>query len=273
MPRRRPLVTALAVAAAAGVGLLAFGEVQAWRASRADYPRGRERGEGPIDGERTAAAQDPGAGADRDVVLVLGFRSRDDGGLNALQAWRTRIARRSAPAGALFVFTGGAVRGDRPEAEVMARYAVDRLGIHPADVAIEPHATSTHENLTLSLPWLTDARTIRIASNTAHARRARQYLRDRDVTLRRRLRPTRDFVPLELGPLRLALTWMPAVVTSGPGEADDPPDREARHRLLGGLVGLGGPEDPLGRRAHLGPRDRVGEHLGTRSFGRTAASA
>ncbi len=140
-------------------------------------------------------------------MLVLGFRSRDDGRLNALQAWRTRIAVRSAPPGALFVFSGGAVRGAESEAAVMARHAASHLGIRPSDIAIEPASTTTRENLSLSLPWLTDARTIRIASNTAHARRARQYLRELDPALWARLRPTRDFTLLELGPLRLALTF------------------------------------------------------------------
>lgn len=194
----------LVTAAAAGFAALAFGEVQAWRAARADYPR--------------VAVTGPRGG--RDVVLVLGFRSRDDGRLNALQAWRTRIAVRSATAGARFVFSGGAVRGDEPEAEVMARYGAARLGIHPADVAIEPAATSTRENLSLSLPWLSDARTIRIASNTAHARRARQYLRELDPALFARLRRTRDYVPLELGPLRLALTFYDFVAGRAAGRRE-----------------------------------------------------
>jgi len=184
---------ALALTAGAGAALLAFGEGQAWRVSRADYPDASERRDGPPDG--------------RDVVLVLGFRSREAGGANAIQAWRTRIAERSAPPGALFVFSGGAVRGSESEAEVMAAYGVARLGMRPADVALETAATSTRENLSLSLPWLRDARTIRVASNTAHAHRARGYLRELDPVLWRRLRRTRDFVPLELGPLRLALRF------------------------------------------------------------------
>lgn len=184
---------ALALAAFAGLALLTFGEAQAWRVSRADYPRPAEREVGPA--------------TRRDVVLVLGFRSREDGRVNGIQAWRTRIAVRSAPPGALFVFSGGAVRGSEPEARVMARYGVARLGIHPRDVALEHASTSTRENLSLSRPWLTEARTIRIASNTAHARRARRYLRELDPGLWRRLHPTRDFVPGELGPLRLALTF------------------------------------------------------------------
>lgn len=194
MPRRAPTsLGALGALAAAGCALLAFGEIQAWRASRASYPTPEEQIERPTGG--------------RDVVLVLGFRSREDGRLNALQAWRTRIAVRSAPPGALFVFSGGAVRGETTEAEVMARYGVAGLGIPPADVALEPHAVSTRENLKLAQPWLADAATIRIASNTAHARRARRYLHELDPALWRRLRPTRDFVPLELGPARLALTF------------------------------------------------------------------
>lgn len=177
--------------AAVGTAVLAFGETQAWRTSRSGYPR--HPATGPADGA--------------DVVLVLGFRSREDGRLNALQAWRTRIAVRSAPPGALFVFSGGAVRAREPEALVMARYATDRLGVDPDAVALEPAAESTRENLSLSLPWLQEARTIRIASNTAHARRARDYLRELDPQLWQRLRRTRDFRPLELGPLRLALTF------------------------------------------------------------------
>jgi hypothetical protein len=163
-------------------------------------------------------------------VLVLGFRSRDDGRLNALQAWRTRIAVRSAPPGALFVFSGGAVRGEEPEAEVMARYGTLRLGIPASDVVIEPLATSTRENLSRSLPWLADAATIRIASNTAHARRARDYLRELDPDLWRRLRPTRDFLPFELGPLRLALTFYDFVAgrVAGRREAEFAAMRAAR---------------------------------------------
>lgn len=197
--------------AAAGLGLLAFGEVQAWCAARADYP----------------ARPHPGPPSGRDVVLVLGFRSRDDGRINALQAWRTRIAARSAPPGALFVFSGAAVRGVSPEAEVMARYGAKRLGIRPADITIEPRATTTRENLAFSLPYLADARTIRIASNTGHARRARQYLRELDPDLFARLHRTRDFVPLELGPLRLALTFYDFVAgrRAGRRDTDDTPPR------------------------------------------------
>lgn len=181
--------------AGAGVALLAAVELHAHRASRADYP--------------AAPAAGPGDG--EDVVLVLGFRSPMRGGTNFLQRWRVRIAARSAPAGALFVFSGGVVHGTHAEAAVMAAHAVAAEGLAPERITLELAATSTRENLILSLPWLEGAHTIRIASNTFHARRARRYLRELDPALFARLRPTRDFVPLELGPLRLALTIYDAV--------------------------------------------------------------
>ena len=141
-------------------------------------------------------------------MLVLGFRSAADDRVNWLQRWRTRIAVRSADRStALFVFSGGAVRGRIPEAEIMAEYGIRRLRIPPANVALEPRATSTRENIEFALPWLREAGTIRIASNTFHARRARGYLRELDPALWHRLAPTRDHVLLELGPLRLALTF------------------------------------------------------------------
>lgn len=180
--------SALMAGGAAGAALLLFGEWQAWRASHQDYPRHPDGGPGP------------------DVVLVLGFPPRRDGTPSALQRWRTRIAMRSAPPGALYVFSGGAVHGEAPEAEVMAAYGVAR-GIPPSRIVRETRATSTRENIAFALPWLRAAATIRIASNTFHARRARRYLREAAPELFSRLRRTRDFVPFELGLLRLALTF------------------------------------------------------------------
>ncbi len=174
--------------AAAGCALLLFAEWQTWRGSGQDLPRRPETGSGA------------------DVVLVLGFPPRRDGMPGALQRWRTRIAMRSAPPGALFVFSGAAVHGDVPEAEVMAAYGIAR-GIPPSRIVRETRATTTRENVAYSLPWLREAGTIRIASNTFHARRARRCLRATAPELFDRLRPTRDFVPFELGPLRLALTF------------------------------------------------------------------
>ncbi len=167
--------------------VVVWAEVDAWCTARADYPA--QRVDGPGD----------------DVVLVLGYPSRRDGRAGLLQRWRTRIARRSAPADPLYVFTGGAVRGEIPEAVVMAAYG-ERLGLTPDRIARETRATTTRENLALSMPWLRDARSIRIASDTHHARRARGYLRASEPHLWARLAPTADFRPLELGPFRPVLT-------------------------------------------------------------------
>jgi uncharacterized SAM-binding protein YcdF (DUF218 family) len=183
----------LAAASIAGGALLSWGELHAWQASRQDYPAVPDR---PAHGD--------------DVVLVLGFPPRRDGMPGALQRWRTRIAVRSAPPGALFVFSGAAVHGDVPEAVVMAAYG-RALGIRPDRIARETRARTTRENLAFARPWLEGARSIRIASNTFHARRARRYLRETEPELWRRLARTRDFVLLELGPLRLALTFYDAV--------------------------------------------------------------
>ena len=179
---------AVLATAAAGTALLLFAEWQTWRGSRQDYPRRPETGTG------------------EDVVLVLGFPPRRDGTPSVLQRWRTRIAMRSAPPGALFVFSGAAVQGDVAEADVMAAYGISR-GIPPSRIVRETRATTTRENIACSLPWLREAATIRIASNTFHARRARRCLRATAPELFARLRRTRDFVLLELGPLRLALTF------------------------------------------------------------------
>lgn len=227
---------------AAGVALvIAVAEVHAWSASRSRYPRTPETGTDDA----------------RDVVLVLGYRSREDGRINALQAWRVRIALRSAPPGALFVFSGAAVHGLRPEADVMADYAAAR-GVPATDIVRERAARSTRENISCSLPWLREARTIRIASNTFHARRARGYLRELAPELHARLRPTRDFRPLELGPLRVALTVYDAVASLGAARATRAA-RAARadRRFRRPPVPLAGETRPFGARAVPGGRSSL----------------
>jgi hypothetical protein len=188
--------------AAAGAAVLAFGEVQAWRTSRADYP--------------TAPTAGPASG--RDVVLVLGFRSRADGRLNALQAWRTRIAVRSAPPDALFVFSGGTVRGTEPEAVVMARHATVRLGVPPDAVAIESAAESTRE------PVVQPAVA---AGGPHHPHRLEHGARPPRPRLPARARsapvgassPHPRLPPARARPLRLALTFYDFVAARSAGRA------------------------------------------------------
>jgi hypothetical protein len=185
-----PLRAALTVAAGVGA-TLAVAEAVTWRASHSFVPRAR----------RDATVHEPG-----EAVLVLGFASRGHGRVGAVQHWRIRIAVRSVdPADALFVFTGAATRGGLSEAAVMADHAECRFGVPRAHIVLEEQATTTWENIGFSIPLLADATSIRIASNTFHARRARRYLAKRSPELAERLRRGRDYLPLEFAPLKPVL--------------------------------------------------------------------
>lgn len=156
-----------------------FGAVEwvTWRASR-DLTAGSSGP--PVPGE---------------TILVLGCP------IPPLWKWRVRIAVRSTdPHTALFVFSGGAVRTLLPEARMMADYAIDRLGVPAAHVVLEDQSRTTVQNVANSLPLLTASPVIKIASNTFHARRARQILHDTSPHLASRLRAARDYLPAEWVP-------------------------------------------------------------------------
>jgi hypothetical protein len=146
-------------------------------------------------------ATDPRRIVPGESVLVLGCP------LPILQRWRVRIAVRSTdPDCARFVFSGGAVRGQIPEAQMMADYAVHELGVPARNVVVEDQSRTTVENIVNSTPLLADSPAIKIASNTFHARRARQLLGRESPELAARLIRARDYLPMEYGPLHLALT-------------------------------------------------------------------
>lgn len=169
-----------AAATAAGV-MLGWTEWATWRASRQLVPLG---------------ATDPGRVIDGECVLVLGNP------IPMVQRWRARVAVRSTdPGRARFIFSGGAVRTPISEAQMMADYAIDRLGVSAASVVIEDRSRTTIENIVNSLPLMADSPAIKIASDTFHARRARQILHDQSPQLAQRLVRARDYIPLEYGPL------------------------------------------------------------------------
>ncbi len=175
------------IAGLAAVLGVAFGWAEwiTWKASRDVLPPG---------------AVGPGRVVPGESVLVLGCP------LPVLQRWRVRIAVRSTdPDYARFVFSGGAVRGAVPEAQMMADYAVRELGMPPHNVIVEDQSRTTVENIVNSMPLMTDSPAIKIASNTFHARRARQILRDEAPELAARLVRARDYLPMEWGPLHAAL--------------------------------------------------------------------
>jgi len=160
-------------------GLLATIEWVTWRASRQALP---------------ADSTDPGRVVDGECVLVLGCPNR------ALHRWRVRIALRSTdPARARFVFSGGAVHSEVPEAQMMADYATEVLGIPARNVVIEDQSRTTVENIVNSLPLMADSPAIKIASDTFHARRARRILADESPETAQRLVRTRDYLPFERG--------------------------------------------------------------------------
>ncbi|MDQ4503808.1 YdcF family protein [Sinomonas sp. ASV322] len=142
---------------------------------------------------------------------MLGFPADSRGRLSLVQRWRVRIAIRSTdPNTARFVFTGGITRGETSEAMMMAEHAIQAFGVPRHRIVLEERARTTWENIALSLPLIGDAPAIKIASNTFHARRARQYLAAQAPELAARLRRARDFVPGELAllkPILVAHEW------------------------------------------------------------------
>lgn len=146
---------------------------------------------------------DPAAPDGTYAVVVLGFPARADGSPHPLQTWRCRIAARSMPSGGRMVFTGGAVGNAWGEAETMAAYARDVLGV-PADaIRTETKAGSTWQNIEFTIPIIEHADRIAIASSPMHAARARRYLHQQRPDLAARLVPADDFRPFERWWLKL----------------------------------------------------------------------
>ncbi|MGI4896223.1 MAG: YdcF family protein [Janthinobacterium lividum] len=174
MSRRSGAHPALATVAFGILALPLVVEWVQWRASREGLP----------EDVRTA-----------DTVLVLGCPSRASGALHPLQAWRSEVGARSlsAAAGSRLIFTGGAGPGEVSEADVMARYACDVLGVAPERIHRETTSRTTWQNLEFSLPLLEGGSTIAIASSPVHAWRARRYLARQRPDLAERLVRADDY--------------------------------------------------------------------------------
>lgn len=169
---------------AAVLVVLFLTELLTWRASRESVAGGPPIGEG-------------------DIVVALGFRSTRDGQINFMQRWRTRIAVRSVSHSGLILFAGGSKRG-RSEAAIMADYAIEN-GFPAERIRLEEQSRTTWENISNNLAVFEMATEIRFASNTFHARRARQYLAKQAPHLADRLRRGRDFVWFEYAPFKAYL--------------------------------------------------------------------
>ncbi|MBS1898236.1 YdcF family protein [uncultured Microbacterium sp.] len=167
---KTPAVTTAALAAA-GAAFLLWGEVVSARASRRGLATGR-----------------PGA---RRTVLVLGYGNRG-ARANAVNRFRVRAGLRTLRTeDDVLVFSGGAVRGAEPEAQILARYAAQRG--FSGTTLVETASRTTEENIANSLPLLEDAVELAIVSNALHAERARGLLRAARPELAARLIRADDY--------------------------------------------------------------------------------
>ena len=158
------------------LGVLGWGEVEHWRASR------RRLGGHALAGGREA-------------VVVLGYRNRG-GRANVVNRWRVRAGVRSLDGDALLVLSGGTGGGSLAEADVMAAYARDVLG-YRGPLAVDADSRSTWENVANIIPLVEGAGRIKIVSHSLHAEKAREYLWRQRPDLAARLVRGRDYRPGE----------------------------------------------------------------------------
>ncbi len=161
----------------AGVAALAWGEWLNWRWSRI------------LVGNREGASE---------AVIVLGFRN-PQATANFINRWRVRVGIRSVSGGThrtVVVFSGGATGSSVAEAKLMADYAAS-AGEFDGTVLLEDQSATTWENITNVIPLIEDVDLIKIASQPAHALKARAYLRRQRPDLAEKLVRADDYRPGE----------------------------------------------------------------------------
>ncbi|WP_405904541.1 YdcF family protein [Streptomyces sp. NBC_00656] len=169
--RRR---TGLAIA---GVAALAWGEWLNWRWSQV------------LVGDSGGASE---------AVVVLGYRN-PQATANLINRWRVRAGIRSCTDGpheTRVIFSGGATGSGAAEAKLMADYAKSVLEFD-GTVLLDDQSATTWENITNVIPLLEDVGRIKIASQPAHALKARAYLRRQRPDLAERLVRADDYRPGE----------------------------------------------------------------------------
>jgi uncharacterized SAM-binding protein YcdF (DUF218 family) len=212
--RKVLVTTALSVAAP-----VVASEVLHWRATRWNLP----------------ASPPCGACA----LIVLGYPTKRNGHLHAVQKWRVQMAKRACIRlrAEKVVFSGAASRGRPTEAQAMAAYA-EVLGVPGQLVATELQATSTWENVEFSLPMVASFPRIAIVSDPLHASRARRFVRAQDPRLAARLVGAGEYRPLEHCWLKvLALAYEFYLALPGPLPARQPgrpPPQSAQPSGAGG---------------------------------------
>lgn len=129
--------------------------------------------------------------ATTESVVILGFRNRGNRA-NAVNRWRARVALRSRDplAHTTIIVCGGAVGGDRSEAEVLAAYL--RARGYQGPIVLEDCSRSTRENVANAIPLIEEAERIVIVSEPIHALIARVHLAGRRPDLAARVARARD---------------------------------------------------------------------------------
>lgn len=167
-------------AAIAAGAVLAWGELEHWRASHRGFDRSA------IGATRAADV--------REAVVVLGFRNRGTRA-NYLNRWRVRAGIRSLSADAAhsrLVLCGGPTASALAESMLMAAYARNELQ-YTGELATETESKSTWENIRGAIPLIENADRIKIVSNSLHAEKARIYLRRLRPDLAARLVSAQDY--------------------------------------------------------------------------------
>jgi uncharacterized SAM-binding protein YcdF (DUF218 family) len=164
----------------AGAAALVWGEWLNWRWSR-------------------ALVGNSAGSSEAEAVVVLGYRNPQPTA-NLVNRWRVRAGLRSITADnardTRVIFSGGMVGGDASEAQLMADYAKSELDFD-GTVLLEDRSATTWENVTNVIPLIEDAAHIKIASQPAHALKARAYLRRQRPDLSERLVRAADYRPGE----------------------------------------------------------------------------
>lgn len=164
--------TALAIAATAA---LAWGEWLNWRWSTT------------LVGHTTGTSE---------AIVVPGFQNPQPTA-NVINRWRVRAALRSITThDTQVIFTGGTTTNGPTEAQLMADYAKSVLNFN-GTMLLEDRSTTTWENVTNVIPLLENVDRIKIASQPAHALKARAYLQRQRPDLAERLVPAADYRPGE----------------------------------------------------------------------------
>ncbi len=182
-----PFVVALVGSAA--LATLTYGEAVHARASA--QARAELGGKPQHWGDADAPHRSPTAS-----VIVLGFANRGNCP-NAANRWRARIGARTAlrlastGASVTVVCCGGAVRGIRPESDLLA--AALRANGWLGEIRYDRESVSTWENIVNARKLLGDPAMIALCSNGLHAAKARAYLRRQDPQLARQLVPADDY--------------------------------------------------------------------------------